>query len=580
MYRFATEAERVAWELTPQPLWLDAPGGPLHCWYHRPREVCRGRGVLLCDPLGSDRMNLHLSYRHLALQLAWSGYPVLRLDYPGTGDSAGSPRDPDRVAAWFEALHRGADTLKQRSRVAELAVMGALFGATLAAGLAAQRRDVSGLVAWGAYASGAEFLRSARAIERMSGSSSHKRKAPDWREGDLESLGYLFTAETVEAMMQLDISSLDLTHLRDACLIPWDEQNGLKGLSAALQRAGCAVTHHAAPLSSGAASLQRQRIPEAVIQAALDWLQTTEGPSASVSAAGVAAASAQTSRDADPLPVQSSFRGVRERCIRMGPEGAVFGILAEPDGSHGGAPPELAVVLVNGGNNHRAGINRNYTEWSRRWAQLGVPVLRLDIRGLGDSPPARAAELNVLYRRDTAADLVSAMDWLQANCQISRFVLGGLCAGAFQSLHAARTDRRVIGLWLLELLRFYHDDRAIRIRLARLARRALTRLTGTRYRWPSLLHAPLARWLRDLCTGRAVKVLALYRVDEAMLTSFRQEVASVQRALTRSGNYELHLVENTNHIFSPIWSQAELTGILDGHLARIRGAGQRKSQAA
>ena len=134
----------------------------------------------------------------------------------------------------------------------------------------------------------------------------------------------------------------------------------------------------------------------------------------------------------------------------MGAERSVFGILAEHAAGHRDAPDLLAdagpaptgVILVNGGNNHRAGINRNYTQWARAWAGEGVSVLRLDIRGLGDSPPARARDLNVLYRAETAGDVIAAMDWLERHRGIRRFVLaGGETSGAAaQSLGLSRLD--------------------------------------------------------------------------------------------------------------------------------------------
>ena len=106
---------------------LEGPFGPIFAAYSPPAGASREAGLVFCDPFGSDRMNLHLAYRALALHLAGLGFPVLRLDYPGTCDSAGSPRDEDQVSRWFAALDLGADWLKRRAGVAELGAFGALY---------------------------------------------------------------------------------------------------------------------------------------------------------------------------------------------------------------------------------------------------------------------------------------------------------------------------------------------------------------------------------------------------------------------------------------------------------------------
>lgn len=570
VHRFATEQERLVWELTPRPGWIASPDGPLMAWYHPPARPSAGPAVLLCDTLGSDRMNLHLAYRHLALQLAWAGFPVLRIDYAGTGDSAGGPRDPGRLGAWLRSLGCGADHLRSVSGASELVVFGALFGASLGAALASQRADVTGLVAWGGYARGREFVRELRAVERLSSANPKGRRPASWQDGDLESLGFLFTAETVRSLEAFDLAQLGRGGLRRVCLLPWDEHERDRGLGEAAEAWGVEVERHPSAPSSGSASLERQAVPDGVIAATLSWL------------AGHASAPPRTGTEpAFPSSVRVTSRNAPtplvESCLWMGAERSVFGILTEHAAGHRDAPDLLAdagpaptgVILVNGGNNHRAGINRNYTQWARAWAGEGVSVLRLDIRGLGDSPPARARDLNVLYRAETAGDVIAAMDWLERHRGIRRFVLGGLCGGAFQALHAARRDRRVVGLWLLELLRFYHEERSWHVRLSRRLRRVARRSLAPAGLTPAIIDTPLGRWLRAQCAGRGVRVLALYRRNEPMRQAFHDELATAARPLARTGRFKEYTFDESNHIFSPLWSQEELGRVLADHLAGL-----------
>ncbi|HEY5089012.1 MAG TPA: alpha/beta hydrolase, partial [Polyangia bacterium] len=88
--------------------------------------------MILCNPIGDDLIRAHRAFRHLAEALANSGFPVLRFDFDGTGDSAGDERDPDRVATWRADIKRAAAELRARSGVQALALVGLKLGATLA----------------------------------------------------------------------------------------------------------------------------------------------------------------------------------------------------------------------------------------------------------------------------------------------------------------------------------------------------------------------------------------------------------------------------------------------------------------
>ena len=73
-----------------------------------PRAAADGRGsktaVLICPPWGWDEVASYRSRRAWAEHLAERGHPTLRIDFPGSGDSAGSPADPGRVEAWTAAV--------------------------------------------------------------------------------------------------------------------------------------------------------------------------------------------------------------------------------------------------------------------------------------------------------------------------------------------------------------------------------------------------------------------------------------------------------------------------------------------
>jgi dienelactone hydrolase len=134
---------------------------------------------------------------------------------------------------------------------------------------------------------------------------------------------------------------------------------------------------------------------------------------------------------------------MNERPVRFGAGGALSGILTEAVGGAGGP----AVLLLNAGLLHRVGPNRLYVSLARRLAALGLPVLRFDYSGLGESEPRRD---EATLAQSMLEEGLEAMRFLQAEGVADRFVPMGLCAGAEQSQRLAHADARVVGAALID----------------------------------------------------------------------------------------------------------------------------------
>lgn len=107
-------------------------------------------------------------------------------------------------------------------------------------------------------------------------------------------------------------------------------------------------------------------------------------------------------------------------------------------------PARRGVLVIVGGPQYRAGSHRQFTLLARALAARGIPVLRFDYRGLGDSGgAARTFE-------DVRADIGAAIDAFQAAVPgLQEVVLWGLCDGASAALFYGPGDPRVRGLVLL-----------------------------------------------------------------------------------------------------------------------------------
>ena len=133
-------------------------------WLHRPQPDWGGEtAVLICSALSRDALDSHRFLRVLADDFAAAGYPSLRFDYPGTGDSCGLADfpggDSDQWLAWQESVQTAADYLLAESGAKRLIICGVRIGGTLAALAAEKRDDVSGLILLAPVIRGQSYIR-------------------------------------------------------------------------------------------------------------------------------------------------------------------------------------------------------------------------------------------------------------------------------------------------------------------------------------------------------------------------------------------------------------------------------------
>jgi hypothetical protein len=134
-----------------------------------------------------------------------------------------------------------------------------------------------------------------------------------------------------------------------------------------------------------------------------------------------------------------------ELAVQFGRSASLVGILSRP-------PSELpirrpAVVILNTGIAHRVGHHRMYVKMARELAALGHLAFRFDLSGIGDSASG-GDDLSPVEAHQ--ADVSEALDWLTASCDVNEAVLIGLCAGADLALRYGHSDKRVVGIVLLD----------------------------------------------------------------------------------------------------------------------------------
>ncbi|TFW22062.1 hydrolase 1, exosortase A system-associated, partial [Duganella callida] len=174
---------------------------------------------------------------------------------------------------------------------------------------------------------------------------------------------------------------------------------------------------------------------------------------------------------------------------------ALYGILSLP-----AQPASRGVLIVVGGPQYRAGSHRQFTLLARSLAAHGIPALRFDYRGMGDSEGEQRDFSNV------EDDLRAALDAFQAAVPgLHEIVLWGLCDAASAALCYAAGDERVRGLVLLNpwvrtteglaraTLKHYYRDRLLQPELWRKVLRGQFKLGAAARSLLSLAGAARAR---------------------------------------------------------------------------------------
>lgn len=446
-----------------RPLYLDVAPDPVFGIFHESAGRARAEtGVLVCPPWGWDDVTSYRARRAWADHLAAAGFPTLRVDLPGSGDSGGFPGDPDRLAAWSGAIASAAAWLRDAAGCKRVALIGLGLGGLVAGKAIAEGVRIDDLVLWATPTSGRSFLREARAFSQLQSSryslngDAEPSPLPD---GWLEVGGFVLAASTIQALEPLSLTALPLGAIQRALLL---ERDGI-GVDAKLQRhledAGVEVTVGPGP-GWGAMSFHPERYAPsvAVFERVGAWLATAPGAAVAPKAARASRAAGPRRTAATPVKGPASRQDIEiavgDARVRETPlmldfaHGQLLGVLTEPVG---GPRSTLCAVFLNAGAVRRIGPNRLWVEASRRWAARGVPSLRVDLEGIGDADgdASRFVDVGEFYTPELGAQVQAVLDALEERGSGRRFVLVGLCSGAYWGLHTAAGDERVAAAFLL-----------------------------------------------------------------------------------------------------------------------------------
>jgi pimeloyl-ACP methyl ester carboxylesterase len=388
--------------------------------------------VLLCSGLDTDALTGHQPFRLLADELAEAGYPTLRFDYPGTGDSC-DLHDAEYWSAWLESINIAADWLRDQTGATRIVLCGLRFGAMLAAVAAERRNDVAGLILFAPVVRGNSYVRQLFVQARL----LNVEKSAD---GSLELRALRLSARTIGLISQTDLRKLALSDKCKVAVFSEEPSSALSECMSTWRDRGVSVSSDSfdklQPLLRSCTWIHERPADYSDV---LVWLRTSIPVTVG----------RQQDRAPDFGLVMLRPSGCTEIPLRFGLRDHLFGLLCRPAGQ---SETELAVVIVNAGGVPRYGVGRQATDFARRLAAHGISSLRMDFAGLGDSvsPAGHGEGATHIFETDRVSDISAAIDALE-ELGFRRFVVHGLCSGAYHAFQAALVDWRVHGLLLVNL---------------------------------------------------------------------------------------------------------------------------------
>ena len=395
-----------------EPTWFGPVGRRLAGWVHTPPGDSARGGVLVCPPTGLEYVNSHRALVRLANLAADADLVAFRFDYDGTGDSAGTMTDPDRIEAWRGSVRDAFDYLRSVVGAAPLGVVGLRLGLTLVADVVqSDAVDLLTMVAWDPAPSGRRFFREQAALGQLVGGE----QLPD---GGIDAPGFRYDASTVAAAAGLDLATIT--------------RRPAERLLVLIGPAGCRRPSSSGPSATAPPSKQSTvKKTFSTFRARKPYSQTRLSIGSS---GGSTKSSRPTDRPSTQLTKTSDVRGrrptpVTERLLRVGPNRMVAVESVSP-----AVAPRGAVMLLNNAVEHHVGPVRLWTETAREWATTGMRVLRIDLSGVGDSPTPPDGTEDVMYAPGAIADVREFMQALDLDP--AELTLVGLCSGAHLAVHA------------------------------------------------------------------------------------------------------------------------------------------------
>lgn len=534
-------------------IWFGARERPALGWLSSPTHGIADSGVVIAPPTGYPYWCSHRTLRSLAERLAAAGHAVLRIDYDGTGDSAGDQWDADRVDAWRRTVALAVEELR-RLGAEHLTLVGARIGGTFAL-LDGQELGVDRVLAWMPVTAGRRYAKELRLLSEAVPEGLDPLDPP----GTRLVAGNVFSVQTLRDLQALAVTDVEQPPAAATLILDDPGGSAVKAV-AHLRSIGAAVEH--LQLDGGENALETPpefaTVPEEILAAACNWI-----------GAGTATPAEAPAQLRTRATLEWHGRRIEEEVITLGPRGHV-GVLTSPERLD---PDATTLVLLNPGSETHIGPGRAWVEYARDLTATGRRTVRVDFLGWGESPDAGRTPGRP-YDAACVQDTVAIVEELRSAGH-ERIAICGLCASAWIALAAARRAA-VDGVIAINPQLYWkpgdpaeidwdliRSRRAPEIkRIERGARLGLWTLLDWLGRLP-----PAASWLDDLAARRMGIHLIFAEGDDGLVYLHQR----LGRHLRRLRGINVHELPEVDHPMHLTWLRPRVVTALAGALTAIDG---------
>ena len=399
-------------------------------------------GVLMVSPWGFEELTIRKSWRVLAEMMAAQGFPCMRFDLPGTGDSLERELDILNLEQWLEPIRQAAQQLRQQTHVQRMIIVAQGMGVLLAQQVADQI-GTEAFVAMAPMAEGRSGIRELALWGKMI-AEVHNVPVEMGPNVGVNVAGYMLAEPLTDQIKKLRLNNEIPSTMRKALVVARPNRATDADATASFRARGVETAEISyTGYDELVSDPTRSETPLWAFENIVEWLVSQYPDRATAMAI-------QPQSFAAPL----AGPGFDEEPICFGDSGRIFGVLTRPQ--HADSCP--VVVLPNSGYNPHTGWARGHVNLARKLAQEGIASFRMDGANIGDGEADPNSPSQALYAPSQVGEVSQAIDVLSAR-GFGPVVLAGRCSGAYLSLHAAQEDTRVAGVVAINALRLVWDPR-------------------------------------------------------------------------------------------------------------------------
>jgi uncharacterized protein len=241
--------------------------------YHAPQSRApRDCGVVLCYPMAQEYIRSHRTYRQLAYHLSKFGFPVLRFDFYGCGDSEGNCEE-GRISQWLADVGSAIYEIRKRRGSIRICLVGLRLGGTLAIMVAAARGDIDSIVLWDPVCSGMAYIEELATLhQERARHSLGKATHGTITESPTEILGFPLTDLLLTDLQKIDLLSIRQMPANRILVIASSEESSQRRFIGHLQGLNGNVDYQHVPGPEIWIEKNKTVVPNEILKVMVSWI--------------------------------------------------------------------------------------------------------------------------------------------------------------------------------------------------------------------------------------------------------------------------------------------------------------------